>query len=68
VIDPCVKVINLVLTWFSSDPSGHLLRVPLVTRQVSRLRFLQISYGEYLSTFFEKISNSVDPESQKTKE
>ena len=63
-----LKIIYAPLAWFSSDLSGHLLRFPLITRQVSRLRFLEISYGTYLSTFFERLSSNIDPQSHQTKE
>ena len=63
-----LKILYAPIAWFSSDPSGHLLRLSLITRQVSRLRFLEISYGTYLSTFFERLSSNIDPQSHQTKE
>lgn len=59
-----LELTSLGINFFDLDPSYHLMKLSQIQKIYSRLRFIDIQHGVYLSKYFEYNSIHFDPQSK----
>lgn len=63
-----LETASMVLSFFSFDPSGSLMKFSQMMKIYCRFRFFDINYGANLGTYFDFSAKKFDPPTSKTLE